>query len=311
MPGRKRLFPRSVVTGSSRSDVKRHARAASFEGMRLLAALAVLIPAVVSADDQKTMERIVKTHVAQLAKQAKDADLLVAKDATATVYGKDVKGNISDARTGAAGTIATTLGATAIGVDSEHGVAWFQAQYNVDVTPKGMVMGDPSLFHTIERAGGIVVLGKDGWQIAAAQYGRLIDDDKLAELGKAHGDAVPTGNPKLTGDKGLDGVVNTWLKTGFATHEATDVALVASGTSTKEWATEKDAIALAKTWDALKLKATVIDARTFADGALGYARARVVMPTKSGAVEMALAVVAVFQDNQWRWASLQFSGTHF
>ena len=39
---------------------------------------------------------------------------------------------------------------------------------------------------------------------------------------------------------------------------------------------------------------------------------RMAMPIKTGgAVEMVLAVTVVWQEKEWRWVSVQFSGTHF
>ena len=67
-----------------------------------------------------------------------------------------------------------------MGIDPDHGVAWFQIPFSVDITPTGHPMGDPSLLHTKERFGGIAVLGKDGWQLAVLMYARLIDDAQLA-----------------------------------------------------------------------------------------------------------------------------------
>lgn len=274
---------------------------------------AVLAPAF--ADDQRSIERLVKGHVASLAKKAKDEQLGLAKDALAVIYGaldRDPKVGIADARGGPSGSVVHTAGDPAIGVDSDHGVAWFQLPFSVDITPTSHIPGDPSLFHTKERFGGVAVLGKDGWQLAAVMYARLLDDALMFQLGKDHHDALPSGEPRQTGDKGLDGVIAGWIKTGFAAHAATDELLLASGTSVDEHQVGDGAKTLAKTWDGLHLRAAAIDGRTFADGAAGFARVRVAMPVKpGGAVEMVLAVTAIWQDKEWRWVSLQFSGTHF
>ena len=286
--------------------------------MRRVALVVVALGAVLApafADDQRSVERLVKGHVASLAKKAKDEQLGLAKDALAVIYGalaRDPKVGIADARGGPTGSVVHAAGDAAIGVDSDHGVAWFQLPFSVDITPMSHIPSDPALFHTKERFGGVAVLGKDGWQLAAVMYARLVDDALLFQLGKDHHDALPSGEPRQTGDKGLDGVVAGWIKSGFATHAATDELLLASGTSVDEYQTGDGAKTLAKTWDGLHLRAAAIDARTFADGAAGFARVRVVMPVKTGgAVEMALAVTAIWQDKEWRWVSLQFSGTHF
>ena len=271
----------------------------------------VLLPALALADDQRTVERVVKAHIGGLATRDKDDKLGLAKDVLATVFGTDVRADIASARGGAAGTAQATVQTVSVGVDGEHGVAWFQGQFKVDVVPKGTMRGDPSLFHTVERAGGVIVLGKDGWKIAGVEYGRMIEDPQLAQLGKEHGDALPGGEPKLTGDKGLDGVVATWIKTGLVAHAATDATLIASGTAATEWGTDDAAKALVKGWDPLKLRASSIDSRTYADGAAGYARVKVIMPTKAGFVELALGLVAIWQENEWRWVSLELNGTHF
>ncbi len=271
----------------------------------------VLVPALCAlADDQHSVERIVKSHVGNLAKRPKDDQLSLAPNPLVTIYGtdRDPKMSVSDARGGLPGTVANTIGDVAVGVDSDHGVAWFQVAFSVDITPNGHPMGDPSMLHTKERFGGIAVLGKDGWQVAVATYARLIDDVVLAQLGKDHSDGLPTGEPKFTGDKGLDSVVAGWVKTGFATHAAADASLIASGTSAGEYQSGDGAKTLAKTWDGLKLRAATVDSRTFADGALGYARVRLAMPLRSGgAVEMLLGVTAIWQEKEWRWVSLQFS----
>ena len=281
--------------------------------MRRAALALLLIPALALGDDQKSVERIVKSHVANLAKRPKDDQLGLAPNPLLIIYGadRDPKMSVSDARGGLPGTVVNTPGETAAGVDSDHGVAWFQIPFSVDITPTGHPMGDPSLLHTKERFGGIAILGKDGWQLAVVMYARLIDDAQLVALGKEHGDAAPSGDPKLTGDKGLDAMIAGWLKTGFTGHAAADSTLIASGTAANEYQTGDGAKALAKTWDALKLQPSLIDSRTYADGAIGFARARVVMPVKSGgAVEMVLGVTAVWQEKEWRWVSLQFSSAH-
>jgi hypothetical protein len=279
-----------------------------------VALLLLCVPAMALADDQRSVERIVKSHITSLAKRPKDDQLGVAPNALVMVYGtdKDAKLSISDARGGLSGAVAHAIGGdTAVGVDSDHGVAWFQAPFSVDITPTGAPMGDPSMLHTKERFGGVAVLGKNGWQIAVAMYARMLDDAQLAALGKEHGDGLPAGEPKLTGDKGLDSVVGNWIKAGFAGHAATDVTLIASGTATSEYGSGDAAKSLAKTFDGLHLKAATIDGRTYADGALGYARAKIAMPVKTGgAVEMLLGVTAIWQDKEWRWVSLQYSAVH-
>jgi len=280
-----------------------------------LGLLGTLVVRPALADDQRSVERLVKGHVASLAKKAKDDQLGLAKDPLVVIYGaleRDPKIAISDARGGPSGNVAHAPGDAAIGVDSDHGVAWFQLPYSVDITPTSHIPSDPSLFHTRERFGGVAVLGKDGWQLAVVMYARLADDALMIQLGKDHHDAMPSGDPRLTGDKGLDGVIAGWIKTGFAPHAATDETLVASGTSGAEYQTGDAAKALAKAWDGLRLRAAAIDSRTFADGVAGFARVRVAMPVKAGgAVEMTLGVTAIWQDKEWRWVSLQFSGTHF
>lgn len=279
----------------------------------VLGVVAVLVPVLALADDQKSVERLIARHVGGLAKRDQDDKLGVAKDAVAIVYGAlETHGSISDSRQGPPGAIVNTLGASLVGVDGEHGVAWFQTPFSVDITPKGNIPGDPSLYHTKERFGGIAVLGKDGWQLAAVMYARLVDDAMMARLSKDHNDSLPSADPKFYGDKGLDGVIAGWIKTGFAAHAAADVELIASGTSVAELGDNDAAKALAKTWDGLKLRAATIDSRTYADGAAGYARVKLAMPGKAGgAVEMALGVTAIWQEKEWRWVSLQFSGTHF
>jgi hypothetical protein len=278
----------------------------SFVAVLRAFAIVALLVAPALADDQRSIERLVKNHVANLARRPKDDQLALGPNALVIIYGapdRDPKWSVSDARGGLPGTVAHTAGDATIGVDSDHGVAWFQLPFSVDITPTGAPMGDPALLHTKERFGGIAVLGKDGWRLAVAMYTRATDDAQLEAI------ALPNGDPKLSGDKGLDNVVAGWVKNGFATHAAADLSLVASGTAA-EYQTGDGAKTLAKAFDGLKLRASTIDARTYADGAVGFARARIALPTKTGAAQMLLAVTAVWQEKEWRWVSLQFSATH-
>ena len=225
---RSATLPARSGYGRSRLGVKRHALQlgvrVSFVAVLRAFAIVALLVAPVLADDQRSVERLVKNHVANLAKRPKDDQLALAPNALVIIYGadRDPKWSVSDARGGLPGNVAHTAGDATIGVDSDHGVAWFQLPFSVDITPAGAPMGDPSLLHTKERFGGIAVLGKDGWRLAVAMYTRAIDDAQLEAI------ALPNGDPKLAGDKGLDNVVAGWVKNGFATHAAADLALVAT-----------------------------------------------------------------------------------
>ena len=67
---------------------------------RVALVVAMLVPALGLADDQHSVERLVKSHVASLAKKAADDQLGLAKDAVGIVYGADVHAGFSDARGG-------------------------------------------------------------------------------------------------------------------------------------------------------------------------------------------------------------------
>ena len=81
-----------------------------------------------------------------------------------------------------------------------------------------------------------------------------------------------------------------------------------SGTSSAEFKTGDAATKLAASFDKLKLGATTVEAKLFANGAVGWVVADVTMPRKNGkgAVEMKLAVVVVPDGTSWRWVSMQY-----
>jgi hypothetical protein len=155
------------------------------------------------------------------------------------------------------------------------------------------------------RTGGILVKTGKQWQIVAQMYAQLVSDKELLA---GTGGKPASGAPKLSGNTKLAGVVAGWFSSGFANAAAKSGPIIASGTSSAEMGTGAKATKLAASFDKLKLGATEIDATVLANGAIGWATAKVWMPRKNGkgAVEMRLAVIVVPDGEGWRWVSMQY-----
>lgn len=200
-------------------------------------------------------------------------------------------------------SIKHALGKVEAVVDPAHHVAWYVAPYRVTITGEDPDTGKETHSHWDMRVGGIVIDG----DVQVAMHSHLVSDKEL--LAGGAGGTPATGAPKLTGDAKLAQAAADWLKTGFASHAGKDPAqLIASGTAPAEFKTGAGALALARSWDHLKLAAKTIDARTFAGGAIGWVRAEVTMPlhTGKGAVEMVMGAVALPSPDGWRWVELEF-----
>ena len=102
------------------------------------------------------------------------------------------------------------------------------------------------------------------------------------------------------------GLVAGWFPSGFVGAAAKTGTLVASGTSPTEFKTAAAATQLAKSWDALKLGATKIEATSLAGGAIAWVKAEVRMPRKTKAVSMTLFAILVPDGTSWKWVSLQY-----
>lgn len=192
--------------------------------------------------------------------------------------------------------------------DAAGDVGWFAIPYTVVTEDDDHAGGPLKKWKSPARAGGIVVRTGKRWEIAAIMYTNAIADADL--LSKNDGPPV-TAAPKLSGHGALAKEVAGWFATGFAPKAATKGTVIASGTAPNELKTGAPAIALAKSWDALKIGATTVDAKLLAGGKVGWIRAAVMMPRKkaAGAVALQLTVVVVPEGAGWRWVAMQYQPT--
>jgi hypothetical protein len=282
-----------------------------------LLVVCIAFTAVTAHADVKAVEAVVKTNITGLASLKNDDELGLAPKAivinhmgtTVDIESEDVgcvSGHVANSFYGCnQASFRHKPGAITIGVDDAKGIAWFQAPYTVIAESENPDNGKTSKWTQAMRTGGILVrTGKD-WEIVAQMYSQLVTDKELLA---GTGGKPASGAPRLSGNAKLAGAVAGWFSTGFAGAAAKSGTIVASGTSTAEMGVGAKATKLAAGFDKLPLGATDVEATVLADGAIGWATAKVMMPRKNGkgAVQMRLAVVAVPEGDGWRWVSLQY-----
>jgi hypothetical protein len=284
----------------------------------VLVAAVVLLGSSSAHADRKAIEKVVKTNLAGLAKLADDDALAITRDAIVIdEHGEQVdlsehdgcvSGAVSNAVYGCVqAEIKHVPGAITSGFAGD--VGWFQAPYTQIQTDEDYV-GNPTVYKSAHRIGGVAVKVGKGWKIAAALYVAPMTDKELLASGNA---TVPEGDPPLTGDAKLAGVVAGWFETGFAPAAARTGAtgtLIASGTSAAEYKQGAAATKLAQSWDKLKLVAVSVDAKVLAGGKIGWVTADVRLPRRGGkgAVAMKLVAIVVPDGDGWRWVSLMYQG---
>jgi len=281
--------------------------------MRNLLVVGMLLATTHAFADPKAIEKAVKTNLTELAKMSDDDKLAFTKDAIVI----QERGTVVDFKEGRDGCVSGALanafygcvqadikhapGAVTSGTAGELG--WFQAPF-VQTMSGEDPDGNPVKSKTTYRIGGVIVKDGKDWKIAAAMYVATLSDK---ELFKKYLSDLPKGEPTLSGDKKLAGVVAGWFKTGFAPNAAKTGTLIASGTSPTEYKTAAAATKLATSWDKLKIVPAAIEAKLLAGGKIAWVVAEVTLPRKGGkGVSMRLVAIVVPDGDGWRWVSLMY-----
>lgn len=286
--------------------------------------VAVALPALALAGSTKpaVLEKLLAKHVTGLAKGEPDDKIGLAKDAIVIAPGDlelNADAGITTRSQAYMGAGAQEMKATyklakpTIAIDDATGLAYFQAPFNThtvffDVSGD---MGDQT-YKSVERVGGIAVLDGSTWKIAAAMWTRGLDSDaKLIKKEKegAVPTMLPSGEPTITGDAKLGGIVRGWFKTGFAPAAAKTGKRIASGTGPKEFGVDAAALKMAKTWDKLGLVPSTIEVTQVAGGKAAFAKVQCIWKAQKGKtnIPMLLGIVLIPDGADWRWVSMQFS----
>jgi hypothetical protein len=282
--------------------------------MRRLAFAALLIAPLAHASPAE-IAKAVTTNVVELGKLTDDDKLNLADGAIVVAtrgqlvdlsqHDGCVSGAVANAHYGC-NLASITHAPGKVTSDVVGDVGWFVAPFTITAQSQDPDTGKDTKYKDAARAGGIAVRDGKRWKIAAIMYTTAVSDKQLLET--SDGEPVTTA-PKATGDAKLAQEVGSWFATGFAAKAAAKGTLLASGTAPNELKTGTGAVAMAKTWDALKLGAKTCDAKVLAGGKIGWVRCEVMMPRKKakGAVAIQLAVVVVPDGSGgWRWVSMQY-----
>jgi hypothetical protein len=265
--------------------------------------------------DGKAIEKAVKTNLLELARLSDDDKLAITEDAI-VINERGLPIDLGEHDGCVSGAVANSFygcvqadiklvpGAVTSGFAGD--VGWFQAPYTEVVSGEDED-GKASTQKSAYRIGGVAVKVGKGWKIAAAMYVATMTDKELLATGAT---SMPKGDPTLSGDAKVAGVVAGWFKTGFAPAAAKTGTLIASGTSAPEYAQGAAATKLVQRWDRLKLAAVSVDAKLLAGGKVGWVTVDVRLPRKGGkgAVSMQLVAIVVPDGGSWRWVSLMYQG---
>ncbi|HEY1587328.1 MAG TPA: hypothetical protein VGH63_16645 [Polyangia bacterium] len=269
-------------------------------------ALAVVLatPHVVRADAAADVGKLVETAVAHI----DDDQVAAAMGLGARIIGTDGVDN-GDYTMGKAPLFQAfgdaflkadrKLGKVTVIVDGQR--AWFQAPCAVELSSPGK--SEKLSVHVAGmawKADGSGMDHKVGWAISVLMFDDALSDAELMKMGNAK---LSPAKPAPGSELGKE--VVSWFDGGTLGKHAAAGDVIAGGTAPTELATNADAIAMAKTWDPLKMVVTKIDEET---DELGWVFADVLLPAGKGKgyVPLAVAVYAVKDGGVWKWKSLQW-----
>jgi hypothetical protein len=284
--------------------------------MRHALVAAILLVSSSAIANPKEIEKVAKSSIAALAKLDDNDALGFAPGAT--VIGNDgtpidmssedgcVKGAVSNAFYGCfQGDVTHKPGTVVAG--SVGDVGWFVAPYTAVITGDNPEGGPSKPEKRPVRFGGVVQKSGSTWKIVAAAYVDPISDKQLVAVLRK----PASGDLSLGGQKKLAGLVAGWFTSGFASNAAPKSMLIASGTSPTEFKSGAAAIALAKSWDKLKLRPTKAEATMLGGDKIAWVRVEVEMPRKGKTDVVGMTLYAVLvpgpdAPNDWRWVSLMY-----
>ena len=139
------------------------------------------------------------------------------------------------------------------------------------------------------------------WKIAAVMWSRVVSDAALANFGDVPGDeATAAGDPS----DAASAVEGWFANKSIAKNMSSSSVTTASGTAPGLIVQGPAAAKLAKSWDGLKMKATVVGGKSW--DSIAFVRAIVRRGDKKP-VTMRLGAVLVEEHDVWRWVSLSLA----
>ena len=266
-----------------------------------------LLGSVAVADHKQDVDAIVRKRIEKTADvMAVGADVLVKgghvkpEDADQEIV--DLHGDYAQ---GGGGSW-MKVGKLEVVADDASGTAWFhgRAISFVQVDPKQAPTENPL------RINGIAVKDKT-WKIVALSYTEEISDQDMIERAQHVEPKLAIPAAVVTrGDPALAKVAGNWFSAAaIAGGASRGGKLVANGTAASEYQSGAAATKLAASWDKLKLAPYKIEAKTFANGRIGFVRVVVAMAVAKPKriVPLVLSAVVVQEKGEWRWVSLNWT----
>ncbi len=278
----------------------------------VLAALLLAAPA--RADSRTTVDGLVKTLLLHTGEPVKIAPVL--RSDAIVVFDDTIARNATadDAATYFGSFEIKSTGAVRVEVDDKRHAAWFETTANastLDQSGDGCT-GDhkackPTKFKM--HVSGLA-LDEGGWKLAVVVLSMTVSDYELGQRAKQPGfESAPMPTSVATsGDSSLATAVQDWIASGKLGKTSASGSVFALGTAPDEIATGAAGARLAAKWDKLKLAPSRIEAKALAGGAYGFAYAEVMWPVKPDMVfRLRFGTIAVRENNEWRWLTLDFS----
>jgi hypothetical protein len=283
--------------------------------MKLVVAIAVVVSSVAQADP-RAVENMARDHLKQLAMLRENPDMesgatMILPDGQISKLIEEgcISGIANDFYGCLQASVSHDVGKVIAFTDDAAGVGWFVAPYTVtiqgDDPDPDAKPSKPTVYPA--RLGGVATGSGASYAIADAMYTYPISDKALL----ARDDAKLGVKAKIGGNAAITNVAAGWFKTGLAKAASKIPArLIAAGTAPSEVKSGAAAIALAKSWDKLKLEVTAADGNLVKEG-VAFIQGTVAMPKKTGkgAIEMRFSIVALYEKDSWRWVLLQFQAS--
>jgi hypothetical protein len=151
---------------------------------------------------------------------------------------------------------------------------------------------------------------KCAWKIAAVMWSRAVPDSALGSDAPSAGAGTRETGDAVDAATALEG----WFANGLIAKNMSSSAMVsANGTAPGAIVQGAAAARLAKVWDGLKMKVTIVGGKQWAVGsnwdAIAFVRGevRTQAQRQKPAVAMRLGAVLVEEHDAWRWVSLSLA----
>lgn len=276
--------------------------------MGFVTAIVLATTASAYADAKKDVEQLVYAEAGQTAKRTDDAVVV-------TPHPVDFYMRFAD-------KIESKVDKLVVVVDSEQAVAWYHASYSVTysywtlcsdrsvvvIGERGDKCTKRTSDHAAWRLSGVAIndlqlVGysyKSEWKIAAVMWSRAVPDSALSSDEPSSGNETREAGDLPEAATALEG----WFTNGsIAKNMSSSPMASANGTAPGEILKGAAAAKLAKVWDGLKMKATVVGGKQW--GAIAFVRGEV--QRQKPAVGMRLGAVLVQEHDAWRWVSLSLA----